>query len=127
MANTLTGMTAQTILHRFFPAMYLVLAALLGCVAGWLATIILGLRLVAPLEKAPVNLPSEQAAVRIRPLSDYQIILDRNIFNPEAAGTTTAVLSEHPAASAAKFRHRLGNTRRQSESGLRSCTQESCP
>lgn len=96
MANTLTGMTAQTFLHRYFPAMYLVFAALLGCVAGWLATIILGFGFVTPAEQMPVSTPSEKAAVQTRPLDDYQIILDRNIFDPEEAGK--AELSDKKAA-----------------------------
>lgn len=99
MANTLTGITAQTLLHRYFPAIYLVLAALLGCVAGWMAVLVLGFRFVAPLEKASTGAPLEPAAARIRPLGDYQIILDRNIFNPEGGGTAT-VLSDQEATSA---------------------------
>lgn len=98
MVSTLTGMTVQAILHRYFPAVYLTLIALLGCVAGWLATVIFGFWLAAPVQNITVGQPSEQAVVQKRPLTDYQIILDRNIFN--AAGAATTVLSEHDAAAA---------------------------
>ncbi|MEJ2690215.1 MAG: type II secretion system protein GspC [Deltaproteobacteria bacterium] len=87
MANPLTGVTVQAFLHRFFPAAYLVLVALLGSVAGWLAIIILGFGIVPPAEKVPVSAPSEKEAALTTPLDDYQIILDRDIFDPEGAGT----------------------------------------
>jgi len=82
MVSALKGLTAQALLHRYFPLIYLALIAVLGCAAGWLATILLGLWLSSPVETATAGLPSVQQAEQKMPLSDYQIILDRNIFNP---------------------------------------------
>lgn len=110
MASTLTGITAQTLLYRYFPAVYLALAAFLGCVAGWLAVLVFGLHLVTPLAKKPIGAPSKSATVRVRPLSDYQVILDRNIFDPEGAasvklsdsGRAAGSVTTAPAAAASE-------------------------
>jgi general secretion pathway protein C len=88
MVNTLTGMTAQAFLHRYFPALYLASVVLLGSVAGWLAVVILGFRLSSPVESVNVAQTSQQAVIQTRSLSDYQIILSRDIFNADSASTS---------------------------------------
>jgi general secretion pathway protein C len=95
MVSTLQGMTAQTLLHRLFPAAYIIFTAFLGCAAGWLATVTLGFWLASPVENAPAGPPAEQTAVRKRPLSDYQVILDHNIFT--ATGAASTLLSDSDA------------------------------
>lgn len=98
MVNSLAGMTVQTFLHRYFPAVYLLLTALLGSVAGWLVAVLLGFWMVPPIDGA-VSVPTaQQKVVSMTPLSDYQVILDRNIFDPNAA--SAPVLSDNDAAAA---------------------------
>ena len=81
-------MTGQAFLHRYFSAVYLLLIALMGCVAGWVAVIILGIWLASPVEQSNSgNLPDEPT-VQMKRLSDFQIILDRNIFNLSGTGKT---------------------------------------
>jgi general secretion pathway protein C len=97
MVSALKGLTVQALLHRYFPLVYLALIAVLGCVAGWLVTIILGLWLSSPMETATAGLSSVQQAEQKRPLSDYQIILDHNFFNP--TGGKASTLSDSGAAA----------------------------
>lgn len=82
MVSPFAGMTAQSFLHKYFPGICFVLTAVLGCVAGWLVVVILGIWLTSPVKTLTSGPPAYQVTEQKRPLSDYQVILDRNIFNP---------------------------------------------
>jgi len=96
LVSPLAGMTAQALLHKYFPVMCIVLTALFGCVVGWVATVILGIWLTSPVQTLTAGPPADQATEQKMPLSAYQVILDRNIFN--ATGATGLLGSDSASA-----------------------------
>jgi len=91
--STILSQQVQQLFQKgFFFVVYFVLVALAGIAAGWLMTILLALWMTPSV--SPVNMQTSQMPLSPdlqRPLADYQVILDRNIFNP--GGTTTSLLS----------------------------------
>jgi len=77
----------QIFQKEFFPAVYFVLIALAGIAAGWLTTILLALWLTPTAALVVQTSQMDLSSTLQRPLADYQVILDRNIFNPGGAVT----------------------------------------
>jgi general secretion pathway protein C len=92
------GMTPQAVFHHYFPILYLSLAGLLGWAGGWLATVILGIWLAPSVQWTEANASFQDAATQKRALGEYQVILDRNIFNSAAAAAAFSGSSTEPAA-----------------------------
>jgi len=105
-------MTAQAFFHRYFPGIYLGLMGLLGVTAGWFGAILLGIWLTPPVATSDTRQESRVDGVQKRPLSDFEIILTRNIFDstgkliaaleevPASAGTSAPVAEQAPARAA---------------------------
>ncbi|MDY6848173.1 MAG: type II secretion system protein GspC [Geoalkalibacter sp.] len=91
-------MTAAALLHRYFPGIYLFFIALLGIALGWLAALVLGIWLTPPAQLDVQAVAGRSEVAGKRPLTDYQVILDRNIFNSTAP--VTSVLVEEDTAPA---------------------------
>ncbi len=91
-------MTAAALLHRYFPGIYLFFVALLGIALGWLAALILGIWLTPPAQLDVQAIAGRGEVAGKRPLTDYQVILERNIFNSTAP--VASVLVEDDAAPA---------------------------
>jgi general secretion pathway protein C len=89
-------MTAAALLHRYFPGIYLFFIALLGIALGWLAALVLGILLTPPAQLDVQAVAGRSEVAGKRPLTDYQVILDRNIFNSTAP--VTSVLVEEDTA-----------------------------
>ncbi len=85
MVNPLAGMTAQALLQKYFTVVCITLTAVLGCFAGWLATVILGIYLTAPVKTLAAGRPATKTVEQKRPIGAYQVILDRNIFDSTGA------------------------------------------
>ena len=106
-------MSAQALFHRYFPGIYLALMVLLGISCGWLAAILLNIWLTPAVSGIDVRQDARVDVAQKRPLSDYEVILNRNIFDSTgplvvtldeipAAATTTAPGREEPPARAAR-------------------------
>jgi general secretion pathway protein C len=91
-------MTAAALLHRYFPGIYLFFVALLGIALGWLAALIFGIWLTPPAQLDVQTIAGRGEIAGKRPLSDYQVILERNIFNSTAP--VASVLVEDDTAPA---------------------------
>ncbi|NOX24565.1 MAG: hypothetical protein GXP59_00280 [Deltaproteobacteria bacterium] len=85
MVNPLAGMTAQALLHKYFTVVCITLTAVLGCFAGWLATVILGIYFTVPVKTLAAGRLVTKVVEQKRPVRDYQVILDRNIFDSTGA------------------------------------------
>lgn len=108
-------MRVQAVWHRYFLFLSLAMIALAGGTAGWLSAVILGLRLTpAVATGGPARTAKVETAAR-RPLKDYQIILDRDIFDSEDQGggvlaetapvVTASSAASQPAAPSASKTH----------------------
>ncbi|MDO3379671.1 type II secretion system protein GspC [Geoalkalibacter halelectricus] len=91
-------MTAQALFHRYFPGIYLALAALLGLTAGWVAVVMIDIWLAPPVATADLRQEGRAAIEQRRPLSDFEIILSRNIF--DSTGPLIVALEDLPTAPA---------------------------
>ncbi len=78
-------MIAHIDLQKLLNILLLILAVCGGLVAGMLTGRIIDLSLGGDLVLAP-ELPSRQATVRQLDEDDFQVILDRNLFNSQAVG-----------------------------------------
>lgn len=105
-------MSAQALFHRYFPGIYLALMVLLGISCGWLAAVLLNIWLTPAVTGTDLRQDARVDVAQKRPLSDYEVILSRNIFDstgplvvtlddiPAAATTTTPSREEPPARTA---------------------------
>ncbi len=109
-------MIANIDLQKLLNILLLILAVCGGLVAGMLTGRIIDLSLGGDLVLLP-ELPSRQASVRQLDEDDFQVILDRNLFNSQAVGqsvervdltTATAAGSDKPAARPAGDLELLG-------------------
>ncbi|KIH75838.1 type II secretion system protein C (GspC) [Geoalkalibacter ferrihydriticus] len=91
-------MTAQALFHRYFPGIYLALAALLGITAGWVAVVFMDLWLAPPVTTTDMRPESRVTVAQQRPLSDYEVILSRNIF--DSSGPLIVALEDTPTTAA---------------------------
>lgn len=90
-------MTPQAFFHRYFPGIYLGLMGLLGITAGWVASILLGIWLTPPVATGDARQKTRVDAVQKRPLSEFEVILSRNIF--DSTGKLIIALDEVPAGA----------------------------
>lgn len=90
-------MSAQALFHRYFPGIYLALMVLLGISCGWLAAILLNIWLTPAVSGIDVRQDARVDVAQKRPLSDYEVILNRNIF--DSTGPLVVTLDEIPAAA----------------------------
>ncbi len=76
---------------------------LLGCVVGWLGAIAVNIWLTPPVEMATARPQARAETAEKAPLADYQIVLERNIFDSSGAsagfldGTTADAAEVTPA------------------------------
>lgn len=90
-------MSAQAFFHRYFPGIYLALMALLGISCGWLAAILLNIWLTPAVSGTDVRQDARVDVAQKRPLTDYEVILSRNIF--DSTGPLVVTLDEIPATA----------------------------
>lgn len=79
--------------------LYLALPVLLGLALGHLAATALGIRLSPPVQPAGALLQVQPAPVRKPTLPDYQVIIERNIFDSTAKPSVALTPEEAPAAA----------------------------
>ena len=80
-------MNIQALFHRYFPGIYLLLLALLGFAGGWLCCVLLSGWVAPQAASAAVQEKAVIAAPQRQPLSNFEVILARNVFDSSAQGT----------------------------------------
>ncbi len=82
-------MNIQALFHRYFPGIYLLLLAFLGLAGGYLASVLLEGRIAPQVTGAAVREEAVIAAPQRQPISAFEIILTRNVFDSSAQGAGT--------------------------------------
>jgi len=87
-----------TFFHRFLPAYYLLLCALLGLSLAWLVTSETGIRLSSQTITAANPATQNAKGTNHRPPQDNRIILQRNIFDSSRPAQAATVAAATPSS-----------------------------